>query len=198
MFDLERWKRRLVRGAAAALVACAPLVAAAQSTLGAKGDTIHGRIADLTSDGVVFEPASGKGSLAVLWPDVQSLESEDNYSILHGDDGEAHGRILAFRDGKLWVGDAAASAQPIDVSTLFHAYDESKASGSWVERMRGRMRFWKAAIDAGAAYTDSTTDTVLGTAGLLIERKKAPTHFLLEAGSRYAKQNPKHDVATIT
>ena len=198
MFDLGRGKRWLGHGVAIALVACAPLVAAAQSTLGAKGDTIHGRIADLTSDGVLFEPGSGKGSIAVKWPDVQSLETEGNYSVLHGDEGEVRGRILGFRDGKLLVGDASASAQPIDVSTLFHAYDESKATGSWVERMRSRMRFWNGALDAGAAYTDSTTDTMLGTAGLRIERKKAPTHFLLESGARYARQNPKHDGATIT
>src|SRR6266850_2872370 len=169
MFHFGRWDW-ILRGAAATLALGVPVLASAQSTLGAKGDTIHGRVADLTADGVVFEPASGKGSIAVAWPDVQSLQTEGNYSVLHGDEGEAHGRILGIQDGQLLVGDSPANAQLIDVGTLFHAYDESKVTGSWVDRMRSRLRFWRATVDAGAAYTDSTTDTALGSASLLIER----------------------------
>jgi hypothetical protein len=198
-----RWLARLGRwalcGAAAALALGVPLIAAAQSTLGAKGDTIHGRISDLTADGVMFEPASGKGSLAVLWPDVQSLESDGSYSVLHGDDGETHGRILGIDGGKfLLVGDSPANAQRIDVGTLFHAYDESKATGSWVERMRSQLRFWVASFDASGAFTDSTTKTLAGSTGLLIERKKAPTDLLLEAGARYADQKKQNEGDSIT
>ena len=74
MFEVRGWT---LRGAAAAWVLCAPLAAFAQGTLGAKGDTIHGRVADLTAEGVVFEPASGKGQIAVKWADVESLETGD-------------------------------------------------------------------------------------------------------------------------
>jgi hypothetical protein len=198
MLDHGSSGRAIARAAAAALVLALPLLASAQSTLGAKGDTMHGRIADLSADGVVFEPASGKGSIAVLWRDVQSIETEGNYTVLHGDEGEAHGRILGLQDGKLVIGDSPANAQRIDVTTLFHAYDESKTSGSWVERMRSRLRFWKASFDAGASYTDSTTDTTLASLGLFIERKKAPTRFLLESGARYARQNARHEDGTLT
>jgi len=198
MFDLDGLGRVAARVGAATLVLLAPLVAAGQAELGAKGDTIHGHIADLTSDGVLFEPASGKGQIAVKWEDVQSLQSDGVYTVLHGDEGEAHGRILGYEGGKLLVGDTPATAEGIDVITLFHAYDESKTSGSWVERMRSRLRFWTATLDLNAAYTDSTTDTLAGGAGVLIQRKKTPTLFLFEAGSRYADQNNKHEGKTIT
>jgi uncharacterized protein DUF481 len=198
MFDHGSIGRAIARAAAAALVLVLPLLASAQSTLGAKGDTMHGRITDLNADGVVFEPAPGKGSIAVLWADVQSIESEGSYSVMHGDEGEVHGRILGIQGGKLLVGDSPANAQQIDVGTIFHAYDESKTTGSWVERMRSRLRFWQASFDAGASYTDSTTDTTLGSLGLLIERKKSPTRFLLESGARYARQNARHESGTIT
>ena len=198
MFDLSQWGRSAARAAAAALVLLAPVAAAGQATLGAKGDTIHGRVADLTADGVVFEPASGKGQVAVKWEDVQSLETDGSYTVLHGDEGEVRGRILGFEAGKIAVGDAPATAERIDVSTLFHAYDESKATGSWVERMRTRLRFWMATVDANAAYTDSTTDTLAGGAGILIDRKKAPTHFLFEAAAKYADENKQHEQRSIT
>ena len=194
MIDLRRFSC-----AAAALVLFAPLGAAGQATLGAKGDTIHGRVADLTSDGVVFEPASGKGQIAVKWADVQSLETDGSYSVVHGAAGEARGRIVGFEGGKfLLVGDAPATAERVEIGEIFHAYDQSKASGSWVERMRSRLRFWMATLDASAAFTDSTTDTLAGAAGILIDRKKAPTHLLFEAAAKYADQNKQHEERSLT
>jgi len=190
MFEVRGWT---LRGAAAAWVLCAPLAAFAQGTLGAKGDTIHGRVADLTSDGVVFEPASGKGQLVVKWEDVQSLETEGAYTILYGGDGEVRGRILGYENGNLLVGDSLDRAERVEVTALFHAYDQSKATGTWVEGMRSSLRFWIASLDASAAYTDSTTDTTAGALGMLIERKKAPTHFLFEAGAKYADENEQDD-----
>jgi hypothetical protein len=194
MFDLRRFSF-----AAAALVLFAPLLASGQATLGAKGDTIHGRVADLTADGVVFEPASGKGQITVKWADVQLLETEGSYLVLHGAEGEARGRIVGFEGGKvILVGDAPATAERVEIGTLFHAYDESKATGSWVERMRSRLRSWTAMFDAGAAYTDSSTDTLLGFAGFVITRDKAPTRLLFEAGARYSDQNKQHEDRTLT
>lgn len=187
------------RIAFAALALLVPVVAAGDAALSSKGDTIHGHVADLTADGLVFEPAQGKGQIAVKWSDVQSLTTDGVYTVLHGDEGEARGRILGVEDGKVvLVGDAPETATRIDVGTLFHAYDESEVTGSFVERVRSRMRFWRASFDAGAAYTDSTTDTTLGFLGFLIERKKAPTHFLLEGAARYANQNTTDDERTIT
>ena len=198
MFDLMRPARRASRVAAAALALLVPMIAAGEAVLSSKGDTIHGHVKDLTSDGVVFEPAQGKGSVAVKWEDVQSLTTDGPYTVLHGDEGAISGKIVGFEAGHLLVGDSPASAERIDVRTLFHAYDESKATGSWVEQMRSRMRFWRASFDAAAAYTDSTTDTTLGSVGFLIERKKAPTRLLVEAAARYADQNAKDEDKDVT
>jgi hypothetical protein len=130
---------------------------------------------------------------------VESLESDGRYTVLFGAEGEAHGRILGLEGGGiLLVGDTPATAERIEVASLFHAYDEAKATGSWVERMRSRLRFWMATLDANAAYTNSSTDTLAGGAGFLIERKKAPTHLLFEAAAHYADENKQHEERTIT
>ena len=190
---------RTARRALAVLALLVPVAAAGDAELQSKGDTIHGHVADLTADGLLFEPAQGKGQVAVKWEDVQSLTTDGPYTVLHGDEGEVRGRILGVEGGKVvLVGDAPETATRIDVGTLFHAYDESKATGSFAERMRSRMRFWRMSFDAGAAYTDSTTDTTLGFAGFLIERRKSPTRLLLEGAARYADQNTQDEDRTIT
>jgi putative salt-induced outer membrane protein YdiY len=206
MFGIGSKERSLARigalCAVAALVLCAPQLARAQSQITAKGDTIRGRIANLTSDGVVFEPAaaSGKGTdtIQVLWKDVEAIESDGPYLILYDDDAEVRGRILGLENGALLVGDDPATAQRIETASLFRGFDESKATGSLVEQWRRRMRYWTATLDAGASYSDSTTDNVLGTVNLLIDRKKAPTHFFLEGGVRYATEDKQHESRSIT
>ncbi len=164
-----------------------------------KGDTLHGNIADLTAKGVIFEPSYGKGSIAVKWADVQSLESDDTFTVLHGEDGETRGRLLGLEGGKwLLVGDTHQTAERVDIDALFRAFDDTAASGSLLERFRSRLRFWAAALDAGAAYTDSSTDKVLGFADLLIERRRARTHLLFEGGVRYANEKEQGEKRSIT
>jgi putative salt-induced outer membrane protein YdiY len=193
---------RCAAWASVVLALCAPQLAAAQSQVTAKGDTIRGRIADLTSKGVYFEPAAADAkspnTILVRWKDVEAIESEGPYTVLYGEEGEARGRILGIEGQLLLVGDDPASAQRVETADLFRAFDESKATGSWVERLRSRLRFWTATLDAGAAYTEATTDSVLGTAGFLIDRKKSPTHFFLEGAARYATEDKQHEKRSIT
>ena len=206
MFGFGSRKRALAVSAAfwgMVLVLCAPELAAGQSQITARGDTIRGRIANLTSDHVVFEPAvaddKSPNAIKVKWKDVESIQSDGPYTVLHGDEGEARGRILGIEGGNvLLVGDDPASAQRVEIASLFRAFDESVATGSLVERWRSRLRYWTATLDAGAAYTESTTDKVVGTAGFVIDRKKAPTYFLLEGGARYATEDEQHETRTIT
>src|SRR5262245_52686188 len=87
---------------AAALAIGAARPAAGEERLRSKGDTLHGNIADLTADGVIFEPGYGKGKLAVKWADVETVESDGSFTVLHGEEGEAHGRILGLEGGK-WL-----------------------------------------------------------------------------------------------
>ena len=205
MFGFGSATRSTARSALAvlALALFAPQLAAGQSQITARGDTIRGRITDLTAKGVLFEPAAANvkapNSIQVLWKDVEAIESDGPYTVLFGDEGEARGRILGIEDGKiLLVGDDVASAQRVEIASLFRAFDESKATGSWVERFRSRFRYWTATLDAGAAYTESTTDRVLGTAHFLIDRKKEPTYFMLEGGARYATEDQQHERRSIT
>jgi putative salt-induced outer membrane protein YdiY len=205
MFGIGSRRRSTARGAAswALLIAlCAPQLASGQSQITAKGDTMRGHIANLTSDGVVFEPAAAyekrPHAIQVLWKDVEAIESDVSYLVLYGDEEEAHGRILGIEGGALLVGDDPASAQRIETASLFRAFDESKATGSLAERWRKRLRHWTATLDAGVAYNESTTDRVVGTAHFLIDRKKAPTYFMLEGGLRYATEDEQHEDRSIT
>jgi len=183
--------------AAAVLAAVLPGVAAGEDRIEVKGDALRGRVADLTPAGVEFEPIHGEGSIVVPWEDVENLVTEEALAVMHGDDGEAYGRILGVRDGKLLIGESPETAQSVATGALFHAYPDDFGT-TVMDRLRSRFRYWKAALDAGAVYTDSTTDRASGFAGLRLQRDKAPTRFLLEGDGRYANEKEKGEDRSVT
>jgi hypothetical protein len=180
------------------LILLAPGLAAGEARIGLKDGTLRGRVADLTADGITFERIHGKGSIVVPWADVESLETEATYAVMYGDEGEVRGRILGFTGGQLLIGETPETAERVDVATLFHAYGDDTDDASFLDQLRSRYRYWTASLDAGGAFTDSTTDKLLGFTGFLIERKKAPTHFLLEGAARYASENEQHEEGSVT
>jgi len=200
MIDHARFGRlRRVAMIVPVLIQILPALAAGEARIGVKGDTLRGRVADLTREGVTFEPIHGEGSIAVPWADVESLETEEALAVMHGDDGEAHGRVLGVTGGQwLLIGDTPETAERVDVGTLFHAFGDDALDGSFLDRLRSRYRYWTASLDAGAAYTDSTTDKVAGFTGFLIERKQAPTHLLLEGAARYANEKEQGEDRSVT
>jgi hypothetical protein len=151
------------------LLGLVPCMAASEARIVVKGDTLRGRVADLTSDGVSFEPIHGKGSILVPWSDVENLVTEDRLAILHGDQGETYGRVLGMSDGQLLVGESVETAERIDTATLFMALSDDFGQ-TVMDRLRSRFRYWTAAFDSGVAYTDSTTDKASGFAALRFAR----------------------------
>jgi hypothetical protein len=179
------------------LLGLVPCMAASEARIVVKGDTLRGRVADLTSDGVSFEPIHGKGSILVPWSDVENLVTEDRLAILHGDKGETYGRVLGMSDGQLLVGESVETAERIDTATLFMALSDDFGQ-TVMDRLRSRFRYWTAAFDSGVAYTDSTTDKASGFAALRFAREKGPTRLLVEGEARYANEKEQGEDRSVT
>ena len=80
---LERGARALV-----ALAVLVRSVAAPAAEVVVKGEDLEGRVVGVTAGGVEFETIYGKGSIEIPWADVERLETEESFVILHGDRGE--------------------------------------------------------------------------------------------------------------
>ncbi len=182
---------------AIAVVLGAPLRAAAEDTVTVKGDTLRGRVADVTSDGVEFEPIHGAGAIAIPWTDLEGIETEESLTVMYGDDGESAGRIVGVRDGRLLLASGDGSSEAIATGELFHAYP-ADFGDSVMDRLRSQFRYWNAAFDAGAAYTDSTIDRASGFAALRITRAHGPTRFLIEGDARYTNEKEKGERRSVT
>jgi len=164
--------------------------AAAADRITVKGQTLEGSIANLSADGITFEPAATKGAVAVKYEDVEAIETDAPYHVLHGDD-ETVGRILEFKEDAIVVGDSPETAEVIKVNEVFGVISHEKYESSWLARTRANWRFWGANLDLGYSGEDATTDTQAVSFGLGVSRKKAPTRFFLDGAYRYGTTKPK-------
>lgn len=176
---------------------CFVVQPAAADTLKVEGDTLRGQIVSLGTGGVEFSPIHGKGTLKIDWSKIEAIESEGPFSVMHGDSGEATGRVLGYDEGRLLLGSDRASASRIDVARIHSSFGGSFGD-DWLERMRSRLRFWQARLDAGAAYTDSTTDKAFLFSGLRIDFEKARTRAFLEGAARYATEKQQGEERNVT
>jgi hypothetical protein len=156
----------------------------------AKGTVLHGKIVDLSSAGVDFEPEYGKGSLAIKWADIDNIASDAAFLVLFGEDQEVVGPLRGFSGGTLRVGDNTA----VEVATIVTAQPLG-AGLSWRDRARAYWRYWHGNFDVGLNLQQSTTDTTGFLLNFNSVRTKDPTTLTLGASYRYGTEkkqgNPK-------
>jgi hypothetical protein len=166
-----------------ALSVCSLLVllcveAVAAASIAVKGTTLTGKIVDIEAGKVLFETIYGSGTLEVPFADIEAIESEGRFHVLHGDDEVAVGRIVGVGEGVLLVGENASDATRVAFDTIVSAQNEAEA-GQLGANMRRSLRYWTGNVAFGFDAKQATTDTTTLTSGWLFERRKAPWRFLL-------------------
>jgi hypothetical protein len=180
------------------LVASLPAVVTAADRVTVKGSVLEGSIVNLNAAGVTFEPAGTKGTLTIKSEDIEAIETDAPYHVLHGEEEETVGRILELKEKAVLVGDSPETAQVIQVDEIFGVISHEKYDSSWLARTRAAWRYWNANFDLGYSAEDATTDTQSFSLGLGVTRKKAPTRYFLEGAYRYGTTKPKGEPQTRT
>ena len=195
MSDATPFCFRIVPFVLHVLVAASTLGLADEVTV--KGTVLRGIVVSLTPTGVSLRTEYGTGDILIPWDDVEALSTDGEFFVLHGDKGEANGRIVGYQDGAVLVGQDTASASRVDVSTIVDV-DTPEEVAHWYERIRNRWRYWSATADAGFSFKDATTDELDLKLGLMIERKKAPTRYLATMNVLYGKDRNKGESSRTT
>ena len=150
------------------------------------GKPMSGKVVEVTAKGLEVETTFGKGNVLVPYDRITALRTDEPFAVLHGDDGEAIGRLVGVREGALLVGNDPASAEALPIASLHESVSEKKFQDSALLRMRSALRYWKAHYDLAFAATDSTSNSLAFATGFEVQRKKSPTLFLAGASYRLA------------
>lgn len=187
MIRIPSSRRPLLASALALLCAAA----AGAGEVRVKGEALEGNVTGLTSGGLQFETVYGKGAIEIPWSDLERVSSDGEWVVLHGDDGEARGRLLAVEGGMLLIGDDPATAERIDPATIHSSFTlEEYADSTW-DALRARYRYWKGDFSLTGGLTQAATDSSNLASDLQITRERQPTRLLLSASYRYSDTKEK-------
>jgi hypothetical protein len=152
------------------------------------GTILRGTVTQITPSTIEFDTDYGKGTIAVPYKNLQAIRSDGRFYIVHGDSGETSGRLVAFEDGKLLVGDDLSNAVAVDPATLHRAHSAESLDQRGLGPLRHRFALWRGNFDLGFGLTQSTTDTSSLTIGLGGDRRKKPTRMTLKSSYRNGTQ----------
>ncbi len=184
---------KCARVAIALAVVCACTAPAVADEIAAKGVAMQGKVTGVGSSGVTFEPALGKGQLAVDWENIEAISTAGPFQVLYGDDQESDAPLEGFRDGHLIAGAAS-----IDVATIHSGLPLGDGGPSFQDRMRSRWRYWDGNFDLAFNLQQATTDTTGFALAFKTTRKKDPTRLIMGAGYRFATEKEKGEDKSTT
>jgi hypothetical protein len=160
-----------------------PAGALADKLVARGGIVMAGAVKSITAKGVEFQPDFAKDPMLVPWDNVEDLETEASYQVLHGEDGEVTAPITDFDDGKLEVGDVE-----IDPKVLVSATAVGDAGASFLDRTRATWRYWHGGFNLGFNLQQATTDALGLYVGLSALRTTENTRFILGTDYRYTNE----------
>jgi len=195
-------RRGLVRARACCafvlVLSIAFAVRAVADELKSKGTTLTGTVKTVSAKGVAFDTEYGKGTLVVAIEDVEDVRSDGRFVVVYGPSGQTTGKILGLREGKLLVGDDAASAVEIALADVHAVVGVEGPEDSFANSMRKRLALWDGSFDVGFGITRSTADTTTFALGFLADRKKKPTRLTFQTGYNYGREKAEDGAENTT
>jgi putative salt-induced outer membrane protein YdiY len=162
-----------------------------------KGTTLSGRVVSLKAGALDFRTQYGKGTIEILFTDLDAIETEDQYLIRFEDDKKARGRILGIEDGHLLVGEDPTSATRVPIDSIRAGISLVEYESSLISRLRYKYRHWKASFDFGMEFEEGAVNKRKFALGLNMNRRKAPTRLALDLRYRFETEQ-KEDKPKIT
>ena len=169
------------RRTAPSLICLVVLITAAPSTgaeITVKGTTLSGKIADVTKGGIQLDTVYGSGVLTIPFADIEAIESERRFLVLHGEDDVTAGRLVGVDEAALLVGESPDEAERVPFDSIQSAQNEEEASET-MAGLRRRLRHWSGNLAFGFDAKQATTDTTTLTSSWLFERRQKPWRWVL-------------------
>lgn len=173
---------------AAFVLAVAVAGAAAADRIVVKGTALEGTVKSISKKEVVFETVYGKGDLLIAIEDVESIETEAPFHVMHGDDVRTVGPVVGLTPDAIRVGEPGASPIELPLDQVYTARRDPGPDASLLERAPVELPYWSGNFDLSFSATQATDDTLSLATGLGLRRERGPHRSRLGATWRLARQ----------
>jgi hypothetical protein len=159
------------------------MVTAADKLVAKGGPVLSGTVKSVTSKGVEFQPDFAKDPMLVPWDNIEDLETEASYQILHGENGDVTAPITDFDDGKVEAGDV--EIEPASIVSATAIGDDGMG---FLDRTRASWRYWHGGFNLGFNLQQATNDTLGLYVGFSALRTTDRTRLILGTDYRYSTE----------
>lgn len=153
-----------------------------------KGDTLQGSVQSITKDHIVMKTVYGKGELVIAIEDVESIETDAPFHVMHGDDVRTIGPVVGVSGEEIRVAESGAAPVAFAWEDVYVARRDPGPEANFLERTPVALPYWSGHFDLSFAATQATDDTLSLAAGLGLQRERGPHRTRTGVTYRLAQQ----------
>jgi putative salt-induced outer membrane protein YdiY len=162
-----------------------------------KGITLEGTVQSVSAAGIVMTTVYGGGEISIAAADIQSIETETVFHVIHGDDAHTMGRVVGLTPDMIRM-DESGTPVEIPMSSVLVAVRDAGPDANLFQRMKVALPFWKGNVDLSFGATQATDDSVTAATALGLTRERGPHKTRWEGTWRFGRQNPSDDERSTT
>ncbi len=163
-----------------------------------KGVKLQGHITAFGEKSITFETIYGKGSIEILYTDLEQISTHGSFRFIESDGSAVTGRVASLSSRDLVVATHTGDVKLIKPANVQRVVPDVEVTSGLADRLRNRFPFTTMKVDFGWNLESGAVKKVQFEGGLTIERRKAPTRLELEVRGAYETEQDAEAEPTVS
>jgi putative salt-induced outer membrane protein YdiY len=163
-----------------------------------KGVKLQGRITAFGEKSITFETIYGKGSIEILYTDLEQISTHGSYRFIESNGDSVTGRVASLSSRDLVIATHTGDVKLIKPANVQRVVPDVEMTNSLADRLHNRFPFTTVKVDFGWNLESGAVKKVLFEGGLTVERRKAPTRLELEVRAAYETEQDADAEPTVS
>jgi len=164
-----------------------------------KGAKLQGHVVSFGEKSIMFETIYGKGEIEIIYEDIQGFSTLNSFRFIERDGDSIRGRVAQVSSRDLVVANKAGEVKLLKPADIERVVPEVTPDSTTVDKLHYKFPFTTVKFDLGWNLEAGAVKKVEFSGGLNVERRKAPTRYVLDFRAAYEEdQKGEGDPGTVT
>jgi len=163
-----------------------------------KGVKLQGHVISFSEKSIKFETVYGKGEIEIAYADIEGFTTQNSFRFIEHDGDSIRGRVAQVSTRDLVVANKNGEVKLIKPADLERVIPDLTTESSLTDKMRHRFPYTTVKFDLGWNLETGAANTIELSGGLNIERRKAPTRYVLDIRAGYEYDQKEGEPKTVT
>ncbi len=163
-----------------------------------KGARLQGHVISFGEKSIVFETIYGKGQIEVAYDDIEQFKTQNSFRFIQHNGESVRGRVAQLSTRDLVVAKQSGEVKLIKPDEIERVIPDINGSSDFTDKMHNYFPYTTVKFDLGWNLESGAVKKIELSGGLNIERRKAPTRFVLDFRAAYENDQKPDEPATVT